>query len=185
MALKQNKIGLKRGTVKLMPYDPKWPDLFNKEKALLQKTFGDQILAIEHIGSTAIPGISAKPIIDIEIGVESLDVARDMKEKFEKIGYEHRPFVPGYTKEEMQWEELYAKGPEEKRTYYVHVTIYDDSHWKNDLFFRDYLRQNLSVAKDYTELKQKLAKKYTNDRRSYTDGKDSFIKNILEMAKKK
>lgn len=177
-------IGLKRGTVKLVPHNTKWAELFEKEKRLLKKTFGDTILAIEHIGSTAILGIPAKPIIDINIGVESLNIARSMKEKFEKLGYEHRPFVLGKTKDDLKWRELYVKGPESKRTHHVHVTVFGNNYWKNDLLFRDYIRKNLIRAKQYVELKEELAKKHADDRGKYTQNKEQFINDTLEMAKR-
>lgn len=177
-------IGLKRGTVKLVPHNPKWAEFFEEEKQLLKRIFGDTILAIEHIGSTAIPGMSAKPIIDINVGVESLDVARGMKEKFEKLGYEYRPFVPGKTKSDLKWQELYVKGPEAKRTHYIHVTVYGNNYWENDLLFRDYLRKNPTRAKQYAELKETLAKKHADDRRIYTKSKEQFINKTLEMVKK-
>ena len=176
-------IGLKRGTVKLVPHNPKWSELFDDEKQLLKNTFGDIIIAIEHIGSTAISGIPAKPIIDMNIGVESLEVARSMKEKFEKLGYEHRPFVPGKTKDELKWQELYVKGPEAKRTHHVHVTVYGNNYWKNDLLFRDYLRKNPVRVKQYGELKEALAQKHADDRGTYTKVKEQFINETLEMAK--
>ncbi|MBD3208557.1 MAG: hypothetical protein GF370_03835 [Candidatus Nealsonbacteria bacterium] len=75
-------LGLKRGIVRLAPHNPEWKNLFKKEKQLLQNTFGDTIIAIEHVGSAAIPVIPAKPILDINIGVKSLDIARQMKKKF-------------------------------------------------------------------------------------------------------
>ena len=177
-------IGLKRGTIKLFPYNPKWEKLFEKEKQLLKKTFGDTIIGIEHIGSTAIPGVPAKPIIDIDVGVESLEIARSMKKQFEKLGYCHRPFTPKKTKEGLKWEELYAKGPEANRTHYVHVTVYENNYWKNDLLFRDYIRKNSVRAGQYTKLKEKLAKKYHNNREAYTRNKEQFINDTLNMAKR-
>ena len=177
-------IGLKRKTVKLITYNPKWAELFKKEKQRFKKTFGDTIKAIEHVGSTAIPGISAKPIIDINIGVKSLEIARGMKGKFKKLGYSYRPFVPGHTKEKLKEQELYVKGPETKRTYYIHVTIYNSDYWKRNLLFRNYLRKNSSRAKQYTELKRRLAEKYTNDRETYTKSKEQFINETIKMAKK-
>ena len=177
-------IGLKRGTVKLVPHNQKWLELFEGEKQLLKNTFGDTIIAIEHVGSTAIPGIPAKPIIDMNIGVESLKIARSMKEKFEKLGYEHRPFVPGHTKEDLKWQELYVKGPEAKRTHHAHVTVYGNNYWKTDLLFRDHLRKNPARAKQYAELKEELAEKYADDRGTYTKNKEKFILETLEMARK-
>lgn len=177
-------IGLKRGTVKLVPYNPKWRELFEKEKRLLKKTFGRTIIAIEHVGSTAIPGIPAKPIIDMNISVRSLEIARNMKKKFEKLGYEYRPFKPGHTKEDLKEQELYVKGEEAKRTHHAHVTVYGSDYWNKDLLFRDYLRQNHVRAKQYADLKNKLAKRYANDRRMYTKNKEKFIDETIKIAKK-
>jgi len=176
-------IGLKRGTVKLVPHNPKWAEIFEKGKQLLKNTFGDTIIAIEHVGSTAIPGIPAKPIIDINVGVESLEVARGMKEKFESLGYEYRPFVPGHTPEDLKWQELYVKGPEAKRTHHVHVTVYGSDYWNNDLLFRNYLRKNSKRAKQYAELKEELAKKYADDRGTYTKRKEQFINETVRISR--
>ena len=177
-------IGLKRGTVKLVSHDSKWAELFEEEQQLLIDTFGGTIIAIEHVGSTAIPGIPTKPIIDINIGVRSLEVALGMKDRFEEIGYEHRPFVPGHTFEDLKAQELYAKGPDAKRTHYVHVTVYGSDFWNRALLFRDYLRCNTNRAKEYANLKEKLAQEYPEDRRSYSMNKAQFIIQTLKMAKK-
>jgi GrpB-like predicted nucleotidyltransferase (UPF0157 family) len=176
-------LGIKRGTVKLVSHNPEWERLFEEEKQLLKNTFGDTIIAIEHIGSTAIPGIPAKPIIDINIGVQSLEIARNMKEKFEAIKYEHRPFKPGHTKEDLKWQELYVKGPETKRTHHAHVTAHNNNYWKNDLLFRDHLRKNPLRAKQYADLKKKLAKQHANNRTTYTKNKEEFILETLKIAK--
>jgi GrpB-like predicted nucleotidyltransferase (UPF0157 family) len=175
-------LGLKRGTVNLVPHNPQWVRLFEQEKQLLQETFGELIIAIEHIGSTAIAGIPAKPIIDMNIAVDCLDTARAMKEKFAQIGYEHRPFVPGHTKEDLQWQELYVKGPEAKRTHHAHVTVFANDYWNNDLLFRDYLRRHPERAKEYAALKERLAKQYANDRDAYTNSKQGFITETLALA---
>jgi len=107
-----------------------------------------------------------------------------MKEKFEKLGYEYRPFVPGHTKEELKWQELYVKGPEANRTHHAHVTVYGNNYWKNDLLFRDYLRKNSVRAKQYAELKTELVEKHADDRGTYTKNKEQFINDTLEMARK-
>ena len=177
-------LGLKRRTVKLVPYNPKWKEIFQKEKQLLKKTFKDKIIAVEHIGSTAIPGLPAKPILDINVGVISLEIARDMKEKFEEIGYEYRPFVRGKTEKGLKKQELYVKGPEARRTHYVHVTIFGSDYWKNDLLFRDYLHENSVCARTYSKLKNELAKRYANNRREYTKEKNVFINETVKLAKK-
>lgn len=168
-----------------MPHNKKWVELFEKEKKLLQKTFGDIIIAIEHIGSTAIPGIPAKPIIDMNIGVKSLRTALLMKKKFKEVGYEHRPFNPGRTPGELKYQELYAKGPESKRTHYAHVTVYNSNDWNRDLLFRDYLRKHRGQANQYANLKKKLEEKFANDRYHYTKAKVNFIRDIIKRAERK
>lgn len=175
-------IGLKRGTVKLFPYNPIWIQLFEEERRLLEDTFGGTIVSIEHVGSTSIPGIPAKPIIDINIGVESLDAVRDMKGGFEQIGYEYRPFVPGQTFEDLRDQELYVKGPETCRTHYIHVAVYGSDFWNRTLLFRDYLRQNHGRAQEYSELKTRLALEFADDRKNYSQGKEDFIRETLMFA---
>ena len=86
----------------LVPHDPMWAELHEEGERLLKDTFGDTIIAIEHVGRTAIPGIPALPIMDMNIGVRSLDVSRGLKAQFQRIGYEHRPFVPGHTMDDLK-----------------------------------------------------------------------------------
>lgn len=158
--------------------------MFEKEKQLLTNIFGDTIIAIEHVGSTAIPGIPAKPILDMNIGVESLDIALQMKDRFAGLGYEHRPFVPGQSLEGLQAQELYVRGSEEKRTHFAHVTVYGSDFWNRSLVFRDYLRSNPRRAQEYSDLKEKLAQEHANDRGSYSKGKEQFVLQTLEMARR-
>lgn len=177
-------IGLQRGAVQLVPYNPKWAELFDQEQKLLKSAFGNTIIAIEHIGSTAIPGIPAKPILDILVGVRDLEIAGNMKDTFEQLGYEHRSFLERHTKEDVQWEELYVKGAESKRTHYVHVVVYGGKHWKDDLLFRDYLQTHPEQAMQYAELKQKLADQYAHDRKTYTKMKQEYIDMVCKLAEK-
>lgn len=181
-----NILGLKRGIVQLVPHNPQWTELFEKEKTLLKEAFGNTILATEHVGSTAIPGIPAKPILDIGIAVESLEVALAMKDQFEQLGYAHRPFVPGRPWHSVpdQVEELYVRGPESKRTHYVHVSVIGSDYWNRALLFRDFLRSNCKRAQEYADLKIRLATEFADDRNSYTTNKSEFILETLEMAKK-
>jgi len=128
--------------------------------------------------------ISAKPIIDINVGVQSLEIARDMKEDFERLGYEHRPLKPEHPKDDMRFQELYVKGPEEKRTHHAHVTVYGGDYWNKDLLFRDYLRESKDIAEEYDNLKRELAEKYPGNREAYTSGKEEFIDSAVKKAKK-
>lgn len=169
-------IGLKRGRVQLVPYNPKWKENFAKEKKHLQKALGDLVISIEHVGSTAVPGVFAKPVIDIAIIVKSIKSPDNLIEIFEDLGYE-------YTKDNnVSGRLFFTKGPENKRTHYIHVVKLKGKEWKNLILFRDYLLKSKVVARQYNELKNKLAKSYALDRKSYTSGKDKFIKNVIKKA---
>jgi len=171
-------IGLKRGTVKLLPHNPKWTEAFEKEKEVLSKALNGLVVDIQHIGSTSIPGIPAKPIIDISIGIKTMKNSKDFIKIFEDIGYEYRPDFGGPT---IQL--LFVKGPEEKRTHYIHLMKYNGSIWINDLAFRDYLRKNKDRAEQYANLKKKLAANFANDRTKYTASKANFILETVRIAK--
>jgi len=173
-------IGLKRGTVKLLPHDLTWESLFNQEKSLLIETLGDCIVGIEHIGSTSVPGIAAKPIIDIDIGIDSIN---DLK-SVEEIALLIKPLGYVWRRQNSNPDNhIFAKGPEECRTFYVHLVEYKGEVWNNDVLFRSYLTLNPKVAKDYENLKLSLAQKYPNIREKYTVDKKNFIIKVLKLAK--
>lgn len=169
-------IGLKRGTVKLSPYNKKWQTAFEKERQVLKKAAGKILIDIQHIGSTAIPGIHAKPIIDMSAGVRNLKDAKRLVKLFSKMGYN---FYKTFQKQI-----LFAKGPDKKRTHYLHVMKYNGTKWKNDLLFRHYLLRHPTRAKTYDTLKKKLARLYPNDREKYTAGKKLFIENTLTLGRR-
>lgn len=165
-------LGLKKGAVKLVPHNKKWASLFEKEKRLLQKSFGDAIIKIEHVGSTSIKDICAKPILDIDVGVKSVKYFEKVARILEKLGYTNIK-----NKNSPHVHLVFAKG--NKRigtTHYVHVIKHNGILWKNDIRFRDYLRTHKKVAQQYAKLKKKLALTHQNDRMAYTVNKASFIK---------
>jgi GrpB-like predicted nucleotidyltransferase (UPF0157 family) len=172
-------LGLKRGKVKLSPYNPKWPEIFKKEKKMLQRVLGKMIIDIQPVGRTAISGTPAKPIIDIAIAVSELGRRKVGKyiEPLKKVGYKYRG-------EDRPREHLFVKGGEEKRICHLHMVKFDSKAWKNYLLFRDYLRTHKKIAVEYAEFKLKLAKKFSGNRKLYTAGKDKFIQKILKKPKK-
>lgn len=170
-------IGLKKGTVKLKRHNPKWKVLFEKERKVLLKKFHKVILEISHGGSTAIPNISAKPIIDIFAVVPSLKKVESVRKDLEKLGYESRG------EERVRERILYVKGKPALRTHHLQLVERKSNEWKNHILIRDYFLKYPEVAKEYAELKKKLAKKYPNDRKAYSHGKDKFIKSIIKKAK--
>jgi GrpB-like predicted nucleotidyltransferase (UPF0157 family) len=171
-------IGLKRGTVKLVKHNPKWRHSFEKEAEKMRRVFGKDALEIQHVGSTAIPGILAKPIIDIALIVPSLRKANHYEERLKEIGYKIK-------KNDDRKERLFfTKGPEKKRTHYLHIGAIDSGYVEDMILFRDYLRKNKDFAKEYSELKEQLAKRYHNTREIYTTKKEKLIKKIVKNAKK-
>lgn len=177
----EKHIGLKSGTVRLVGYDREWKGLFEKERSLLRSALKDvdvEIIDIQHVGSTSVPGLKSKPVIDIAVGVKELSDAKKCIEPLRGIGYEYREDagVPG--------RQFFTKGPRESRTYHVNVEAWNGRLWKNHIRFRDYLREHPQARKEYQELKETLEAKYPGDRNSYTAEKDSFIGRIMKRADK-
>ena len=168
-------MGLKVGTVKLEEYNPKWEDMYLEEEKNLKEMFGDVALAIEHIGSTSVEGLSAKPIIDIAVGVRFLSDFDKVREKF--------MLAPYSVKEaSTEGEVLVRKGNEDNRTHFIHVMEIDGDRYIESVLFRDYLRKNAWALKEYEDLKKDLAIKYADDRKKYTASKNEFISKILKLA---
>lgn len=168
-------MGLKVGTVKLEEYNPKWKDMYLEEEKNLREMFENVALTIEHIGSTSIEGLSAKPIIDIAVGVRHLSDFDKVKEKF---------MVETYSVKEdsTEGEILVRKGNEDNRTHFIHVMEPDSKRYIESILFRDYLRKNIWALEKYEELKKDLAVKYADDRKKYTASKNEFINEIIKLA---
>ncbi|WP_205665661.1 GrpB family protein [Anoxybacter fermentans] len=171
-----NLLGLKRGIVKLHPYTNEWKRLYEEEKNLLWSSIGNYVVDIQHIGSTSIPGIEAKPIIDIMVGVRNLEDGEKCVEFLEKLGYEYKGEhgIPGRL--------FFAKGDSTMRTHHLHMVEWNSDFWRNHLLFRNYLRKHEDVAEEYLKLKRELAEKFAKDRDAYTAGKADFIQRVLKKA---
>jgi len=174
---KKKIIGLERGKVNLLFYNSKWKELYKREEELLYSSIGNYVLDIQHIGSTSIPGILAKPIIDIAVGLKSLDLVKKIIKPLKSIGYQYLG-EKGVTNRHF-----FVKGIEKNRTHYLHVEKLGSKNWKNHILFRDYLLKNKEAAKEYSQLKRELALKYKNDRDAYLTEKESFIQKIIKRAK--
>lgn len=169
-------MGLKVGTVRLENYNPAWKKEFELEKEKLKTLFKDVAITIEHIGSTSVEGLSAKPIIDIAVGVKNFDDFEKVRSNFKEPTYSVR-------EENSEDEILIRKGLEEDRTHFIHVMEINSDRYKNSIMFRDYLRKHKDVAKEYQKLKEELAIKYANDRKTYTSSKNDFIQEVLRKAR--
>ncbi|AZV41811.1 GrpB family protein [Peribacillus asahii] len=159
-------------------YNSNWSKQFKEEKVKLKEILADKAISIEHIGSTSVEGLGAKPILDIAIGVNDLEVVGEFIEPLKQIGYE---FV--YHKE-LPERRFFRKGQWRAGTHHLHFYQFEGEHWNNQILFRNYLRNNPDVLKEYHQLKVDLAKKFRFDRVSYTENKDPFIQNVLQKAKK-
>jgi GrpB-like predicted nucleotidyltransferase (UPF0157 family) len=171
--------------VDIVPYNPDWPRMFLLEKNHLISCLPDTIIKrIEHFGSTAIPRMSAKPIIDILAEVTSLD---DTKKIIVPIltaqGYEYfwRPSWGDDVPPFYAW--FIKRDQNGQRTHHIHMIEHHFEHWDR-LFFRDYLIEHPDIAKEYEKVKISLAKSYTNDRAAYTQSKTEFIVKITQLAKR-
>ena len=171
-------LGLKRGAVRLETYNPVWHEIFEAEKSALRQILGDKFIAVEHVGSTAIPGIKAKPILDLMVAIHNLDEWEWIKEPLAKLGYEFRR-----DNRKEQGHILFVKGPEENRTHYLKVAELDSDFWKEHIFFRDYLLRNPKYIAEYQRVKGQLLFEHKGNRELYTKGKEEFIRKILALAR--
>ena len=175
---------LVREEVAIVPYDPVWPKIFEEEAAFLRRKLPQNLVRrIEHFGSTAVPGLSAKPIIDILVEVSSLeDTKKQIVPILDAEGYEYfwRPAFGNDGPPYYAW--FIKRNSEGKRTHHIHMVEEDSELWDR-LYFRDYLRQFPTEAKRYDELKRKLSEEYLNDRVKYTEEKSDFILSVTKKAK--
>lgn len=169
-------IGLERGLVVLAPHSEKWKLAFEQEKDVLQALLGEYIQDVHHIGSTSMPGLLAKPIIDILVSLHRFSDMEILQEKLRDAGYEYRE--NGSTEIRL----LFVKGPEEKRTHHIHFTEHQSVEWQKAFAFWNYLQAHPEAVKEYEALKQKLAQKHAADRDQYSKGKADFIKNIIKKT---
>lgn len=174
-------LGLKKGKVILSAYNRAWPGLFRVEKNLLKINLGKLAVAISHVGSTAVPGLCAKPILDILVSVASIEKAEKKISSFESCGYRVKPReedpVPGRL--------FFSKDIDGLRCFHLHVTEAGSTFSKEHLRFRNILRKDLKAARAYTQLKLRLSKAFPDDRKAYIEGKARFIARIMRQQDRK
>lgn len=165
----------------VVPYDPRWPRLFEGERASIERAIGAWVEEIEHIGSTAVPGLAAKPIIDIMVGVKSLEASPILVERLTGIGYEYVPELERM----LPSRRYFRKLREGRRTHQIHLVERSNSGWwDRHLLFRDHLRTHPEDAEEYARLKVELSGRFRDDREAYTDAKTAFIRECVRRAEK-
>jgi GrpB-like predicted nucleotidyltransferase (UPF0157 family) len=168
-------LGLQRGRVQLEAHTSAWARLFESERARLHHALGSDALDIQHIGSTAVPGLAAKPLIDLAIAVADESAVTACIPRITALGYTYR----GYRGANQG--HFFDLGPEQQLTHYLHMLLIDDPGWWNYLRFRDYLRAHPAARAAYQQLKQDLATQYAADRAAYSAAKTTFVQQILAM----
>ena len=171
----ESKIGLKRGVVKIVRHRTEWAELYDAEAENLKNCLRELAVDIQHVGSTAVPGLISKPIIDIAIAVTSRSDIAAVVKRLLTIGYIDRSdqgASGGYL--------LVKESEPDVRTFHIHVVEKSDVQWRNYIIFRDCLRRDANTRKEYAKLKKNLAVKYPKDRESYTGGKAQFIRDVLK-----
>ena len=157
--------------VELAPFSAEWAGRFEKEKLLLLRVLSPFSHQIEHIGSTAVQGAMAKPIVDIAVRLDNLHILSQLVEPLADLGYEYlEEFgLPG--------RHFFIKG--RPRSFHLHVVDHTNAHWEKWIKFRNILRANRHVLEMYLRLKDDLAKKYADQREKYTQAKSEFINSVL------
>jgi GrpB-like predicted nucleotidyltransferase (UPF0157 family) len=168
--------GLERGIVRLAEYDANWPRLFEAEKRLIERALAPFAPRIEHVGSTSVPGLPSKPIIDVAIALDGLRDAEACVAPLALLGYEYKGEngVPGRL--------FFAKGAP-RRTHHIHMVEAGGTLWRDYLHFRNYLRENPPATREYAALKRRLAGEFPADREAYTKAKEPFIRRVLDTAR--
>lgn len=176
--LDDEPLGLHRGAVSLSPYEHVWAELGERECAALQTILGHRAVDVQHVGSTAVEGLDAKPILDVAGGLHTAprpDVG-EIVQVMEDGGYEYRG------DHGTNGGLLFVRGTDAVRTVHVHMIPFGDTEWTNYIGFRDYLRATPQRRHDYQHLKRELAARHAHERGPYTDAKAAFILDTLRLV---
>ena len=164
--------------ITLVGYNPDWPKVFEQECRLLLKALGDSVAQIEHIGSTAVPGLVSRPIIDIMVGLADFSMANSVVPEIVNLGYTYFPKF----EDVMPNRRFFKQLVDGTATHHIHMTEIDSEFWRRHLLFRDYLRSHPEMAAEYATLKKQLAKQDWNDSNDFAETKTDFIKKVEEQA---
>jgi GrpB-like predicted nucleotidyltransferase (UPF0157 family) len=168
----------KTKAVKIVPYNSEWKKEFKKLKNMIYNYIGELIMTVEHVGSTSVEGLSAKPIIDMDVVIEDFSILPKIIKGLEKAGYEHEGTLG------IEGREAFRKVDhnDEFMKHHLYVCSKNSKGYLEHIALRDYLRNNEYAKKEYEKLKKKLAKKFTYDVDSYCEQKSEFIENILNKT---
>ena len=161
--------------VELVAYDPRWPATFRAEAELLVTTLCDPSFTIEHIGSSAVPGLGGKPVVDLMLGGPSMAAIDARRPTLETLGYEYRARESAA----IPSRRFFVKCVNDRRAFHLHAVQVGSAFWLEHLAFRDRLRSDPRTAAAYHGVKTDLAQRFRHDREAYTSGKAAFISKVL------
>jgi GrpB-like predicted nucleotidyltransferase (UPF0157 family) len=172
----------------IVPYNATWPEQFRAIGAALQAALSSLALRIDHIGSTSVPGLAAKDVIDVQVGVSTLEPSERITSAIVGAGYlwndrirrDHLP--PADKRPETEWQKLYFGSPVGARDVHIHVRVVGSANWRYAILFRDYLRANSAAARGYEAVKFQLARLHGDDQSAYYDIKDPVCDIIMSGA---
>ncbi|MEG2656868.1 MAG: GrpB family protein [Clostridium sp.] len=171
-------VGLPKNSVMLYPYSEEWSMLFEKEKINIYNCIKEYVIDIQHVGSTSIKGMYAKPIIDIVVAIKNLEDGFKLIDDIESIGYHFKGSL-GKSNRFFFW-----KGNDKSNTHNLHIVQHGDKNFDNLILFRNFMSNHCDYREEYCRLKLDLANKYKEDRDAYTKSKTKFIVNVIELAKR-
>ena len=167
--------------LEVIVYDPRWPTLFEEERVRLHAALGELAVRIDHNGSTSVPGLAAKPVIDVQISVRTLQPIDAYRTPLQQLGYTHVPHA------DDSFCPFFHRPHEWPHTHHVHVVEAGGEEEARTLAFRDYLRDHADMAQEYAALKAMLARRFSamefESRQAYADAKGEFIERIVRTAR--
>ena len=169
-------IGVKAKTVKILDYNPEWKNEYFKEEAVLRSILMGYDVDIQHVGSTSIANCKAKPIIDIAIGVSNLEYGKKLIPILQKAGY----YYDGHVDFGVRY--FLKKCKSGIETHFIHIESKNSRIWQNHILFRNYMNLNSNEVIKYSNLKEILAQKFFDNRKSYTKAKEIYIRKIIDQA---
>jgi GrpB-like predicted nucleotidyltransferase (UPF0157 family) len=161
--------------VEIVDYDPNWPGIFRQLEERIWPVVRDVAVAIEHVGSTAVPGMAAKPVVDVDIVIKAQADLPAIIDRLASLGYRHRGNLG------VEGRDAFAM-PEDLPAHHLYVCVQDCAALQNHIALREYLRANPSEAAAYSELKKQLAEQFHNERELYGKGKTGFVMSVLERC---
>ncbi|WP_268794558.1 GrpB family protein [Paenibacillus sp. DMB20] len=167
-------------------YNNEWPEMFKNIESIVSEKLDGLVLRIEHVGSTSIPNLAAKPIIDIDVVIESMDDLPRVVKKLDELGYAHEGDLGIKNREAFARRDdkvPYSSDGNDKCEHHLYVCNKDSEELKRHILFRDILRKHPSLVSEYAKLKIELSEKFKNNRKAYTDGKSQFVTEVMRKYK--